>query len=266
MTPPVVPGPCQWDIDVTCVPQWSTYTPTVQTLATSVAVFILDAFTGHQFAQCPVTVRPCGPKCARMNAYQTWPVTLGSGGGSDWMIPFIVDGVWRDCGCGGGCNCSPACSIRLNGPVAEVTQVKVDGAVLTPSAYQLVGTTLARTDGGPCWPSCQDPSVPDTQAGTFSVTYKPGRALPPAGKYAAGLLAGELAKACNGGSCSLPGQLSSLTRQGVQVEMIPPSEVLTAGQTGIHEVDLFIQAVNPKGLRQRSRVFSPDVRDHPVVY
>lgn len=264
---PVVPGPCDWGIDTTCIPGWDGYTNDQRSRAISYATFILDALTGRQFAQCPITVRPCGPSCGLFRGYQTFPVGAPAPGvPGTWMAPYVASGIWRNCTCGGGCDCAPACRIDLGMPVAQIDQVKVDGVVLDPTAYTLVGQWLARTDGGECWPSCQDPSVPDTETGTFSVTYRPGRALPVAGQIAAGALAGEFIKACAGAACGLPAQIASLSRQGVDVEFVDPQTVFTDGRTGIREVDLFISAVNPYSLRGRSRVMSPDLPRHPVVY
>ena len=264
---PVIPGPCDWPLDTSCVPLWGTYTNEQRSRAISWATFILDALTGRQFAQCPVTVRPCGPACGNVLGYQTYPaMSPVSGAPGTWMSPYVLNGVWRNCGCAGGCTCAPACRVDLGRPVTTVTEVKVDGLVLDPSAYTLVGQWLARTDGGECWPSCQDPALPDTEEGTFSVTFSPGRALPVAGQIAAGMLAGEFIKACAGGDCVLPPQIASLTRQGVDVEFVDPATVFEEGRTGIREVDLFVTAVNPAGLRRRARVMSPDVPSHPVRY
>lgn len=264
---PVVPGPCDWAIDVTCIAGWAEFSNEVRSRAISLATFVLDALTGHQFAQCPVTVRPCGPSCGLFTGYQTFPVQAPSSGVPGvWMQPWIANGIWRNCACNGGCDCAPACRIDLGIPVAQIDQVKVDGVVLDPSAYRLVGQWLARTDGGACWPACQDPALPDTAPDTFSVTFRPGRALPVAGQIAAGALAGEFAKACAGNACGLPAQIASLSRQGVDVEFVSPTEALSGGLTGIREVDMFIQAVNPGGLRRRSRVMSPDLPRHPVRY
>ena len=265
---PVVPGPCDWAIDTTCIPGWDGYTNEQRSRAISWATFILDALTGHQFSQCPITVRPCGTGCAGMNfSYTTYPVAAPAQSvPGPWMVPYVVGGQWLNCMCAGGCSCAPACRVDMGRPVAEVSEVKVDGLVLDPSAYTLVGQWLARTDGGECWPSCQDPAVADTEDGTFAVTFRPGRALPVAGQIAAGALAREFLRACAGAECALPAQVASLTRQGVDIEFVDPTEILTEGRTGIREVDLFISAVNPTGMRRRATVMSPDVRPHPVRY
>lgn len=264
---PVAPGPCDWPVDTTCIPDWTSYTNEQRSRAISWATFVLDALTGRQFSQCPVTVRPCGPTCRLQTDYVTFPVGAPSPNvPGPWMTPFIANGTWSNCACSGGCDCAPACRVDLGLPVAEVTEVKVDGLVLDPSAYQLVGQWLARVDSGACWPACQDPSAPDTEEGTFSVTFRPGRALPVAGQIAAGYLAGEFVKACSGIACGLPAQVSSITRQGVDVEFVDPATVFEDGRTGIREVDLFIRAVNPNNLSRRPRVMSPDVKPHPVVY
>lgn len=269
-TPPPPPGPCSWEIDTTCVPEpgWeATYPEPVRNRAVSLATFVLDAFTGHQFSQCPVIVRPCGPTCGLFNGYQTYPVGAPSSNApGPWMTPFTFNGLWRNCACAGGCDCAPACRVSLGAPVAEIVEVKVDGLILDPSAYTLAGGWLVRTDGGECWPACQDLALPDTEEGTFSVEFIPGRRLPEAARIAAGALALEFARACAGAACGLPAQVQSFTRQGVDVEFVDPVDILTDGRTGIREVDLFISAVNPHGMRQRSRVLSPDVKRPAVMY
>lgn len=266
---PVTPGSCDWDINEACLPSdWLTaYTADQRARAISFATFVLDALTGHQFSQCPITVRPCGPGCGLFNGYTTWSVGAPSyGGPGPWMVPYVVNGVWRNCSCAGGCTCLPDCRVDLGVPVAAITEVKVNGLVLDPSAYELQGRFLVRVDGGECWPSCQDTATPDTEDGTFAVSFRPGRNLPEAGRIAAADLAVEFAKACVGGSCALPAQISSLTRQGVDVEFVDPTEVLTEGRTGVRTADLFIASVNPTGMRRRSQVMSPDVRRGPVIF
>lgn len=273
---PVVPaqvipseeGPCNWALDTSCCPDWDTYAPAVQSAATAWATYLLWALTGRQYGACSVSVRPCGKPCAGFSGYQTWPVGPSSGSGSPWMAPFVDNGVWRNCVCSGGCSCRAACEVILQGPVAVIDEVMIDGVVLDPSAYRVDrderGSVLVRVDGE-CWPECQDMDAAPDAAGAFTVTYQQGVLVPRAGQIAAGMLACQFVKACAGGDCVLPQQLQSLTRNGIQVEVLDASADPAAILTGIAEVDRWIRAVNPANLRMRPRVLSSDVRPHRVV-
>lgn len=262
---PPAEGPCSWPVDTTCVADWATFSPDVQAAAVEWSTYVLWALTGRRYGPCQVTVRPCGPRCDGPGGYLTFPVTSGSttSAGMPWMIPWIDNGVWRNCGCGGGCACSATCEVALQGPVAEILEVTVDGAVVPSTAYRLdyVKTipVLVRIDDG-CWPDCQDLDVGLDEVGSFGITYSKGIPVPRAGQLAAGQLAGEFAKACRGSDCQLPQQLASLTRNGIDVQVVDPTQFLENGLTGIANVDLWIRAVNPLRKAQRSRVYSPDMR------
>lgn len=265
VVPPAPPGPCDWPVDTTCVADWDTFDPAVRTNAVTLATFVLDALTGRQFSQCPISYRPCGPKCAGGAGYMVWPVGVAPVATSPgpWMIPFVDAGTWRNCVCPGSCSCAARCEVPFPGPVAEVLEVTVDGLVISPDAYRLDSwrgiPRLVRTDGG-CWPDCQDMDAAPDAEGSFVISYRPGKVLPLAGQIAAGELAGEFAKACVGGECALPQQLSSLSRNGVEVTVSDPTQLADNGLTGLYNVDLFIRAVNPHNLAQRPRVASPDSR------
>lgn len=254
---------CDWPIDTTCCPDWDSYSPEVQAMATTMATEILDALTGRRFAQCEMNYRPCGPKCQTSFGYMTWPVNAPAvGAGIPWMIPYVDSGVWRNCVCSGGCTCRAAHEVPFPGPVVEVTTVTLDGVVLDPSAYRLDYfrgvPVLVRTDGDP-WPDCQDMSLGIGEIGSFNIVYQPGELLPQGGQYAAGLLACDYAKGCTGGDCVLPQQLVSLSRNGVEVQVADPTTLLENGLTGIAQVDQWIRAVNPRAKAQRSRVYSLDL-------
>lgn len=262
---PVAPaGPCDWPLDTTCCPEFSAASAQLQATATAWATQILDALTGHRFAQCEVNYRPCGPKCGGSFGYLTWPVgTSANGAGYPWVIPYIDSGVWRNCLCDGGCSCRARCEVPFPGSVAAITEVKVDGVVIDPSAYRLDSykgvPQLVRIDGD-CWPQCQDVEAGPGEVGSFVITYQPGEPLPLAGRTAAGMLACEFLKACQGAECALPAQLQSLTRNGVQVEIVDPTSLLENGLTGVALVDLWVRSVNPGRKAQRSRVYSSDLR------
>lgn len=261
---PLEEGPCSWAIETACVPDWDTMPPAVKSAATAWATYILWALTGRRYGPCSMTLRPCGPKCTGSFGYLVWPVTSSgvSGAMGPWMIPWIDAGVWRNCGCNGGCSCSAPCEIALPGPVAAINEVRIDGLVLDPTAYRLDSLkgvdVLVRTDGL-CWPECQDLTADIDEVGAFAVTYQRGTLVPRAGQIAAGELAREFAKACQGQDCSLPQQLASLSRNGVEVQVMDPTTLLDQGLTGVASADLWIRAVNPARKAQRSRVYSPDL-------
>lgn len=139
-------------------------------------------------------------------------------------------------------------------------------AVMPPGVYVFEVCYQSRTFGGSglCWPKCQDMSLPLGQVGTFGVTYRRGRPVPTAGSWSAGLLACELAKACGAapGVCDLPANVKSVTREGVAIDFEQVNLAIEGnkGRTGIPEVDLWIQTVNPYGVTGRARAYSPDVK------
>jgi hypothetical protein len=249
-----------WEYDTTCLPSgWAPapgdLTP-AQRSAYDFAVELLGAATLGQFGVCELVARPCTRACAHQLGYSA----LAGG----WFAPYLLDGqVYNGCGCvsPAGCGCGDAAIVRLAGPVAEVVEVKVDGAVLDPSAWYLQGRALARLDGGR-WPLRQDVYAPDTEPGTFSVRYRQGVELPVGGRRALSVLMVELHKArCGDGTCRLPQRVTSIVREGVTYQMLDdPSGLLDAGRTGIADVDMWLASINPTRARTRMRVYSPDVR------
>ena len=267
---PTEEGPCSWTIETACCPEWDTMDPAVQSAAVAYSTYLLWALTGRRYGPCSVILRPCGPRCDTFGGYRTWPVGAPgtSGAGMPWMIPYVDNGIWRNCGCTGGCSCAARCQIQLPGPVAAVDEVKVDGLVLDPAAYRLDIVdglaVLVRTDGD-CFPDCQDMNLDDDQPGTFSVTYQKGVAVPRAGQIAAGKLVCEFAKSCAGADCALPQEIQSLTRNGVEVQVVDPAALPENILTGIAEVDRWVRAVNPSGLASPPRVRSLDLPSRRFV-
>lgn len=264
LDPTPAPGPCDWQIDTTCCPDWATFTPTVQANSIAWASQILDALTGRRFSRCAVNYRPCGPRCMTGFGYLAWPVgsPASGGGGLPWMTPYVDAGIWRNCGCAGGCSCKASQEIPFPSSVAQVIEVKIDGLTLDPSSFRIDSyrgvPTLVRTDGQP-WPQCQDMDADMDEIGAFVITYRPGDSLPLAGRMAAGELACEFAKACMGADCQLPQQLASLSRNGIEVQVADPTALLDQGLTGIANVDLWVKTVNPARRPQRSRIYSGDI-------
>lgn len=248
--------PCEgWTPATDTCQSWGGYSQAVKDYATALATLVLWAATGRRYGRCLITVRPCGPSNPAL--YRTYPVQ----GGGFWTLlgvpgggvigPVSVDGC-----CAGACGCSPS-EIILPGPASEVVEVQVDGAVVNTSDYRLDGDRLVRIGGS--WPVWQDLGAAAGAAGTWSVEYRRGREVPPALQNAMGLFACEIAKARSGGSCALPARITSVSRQGVDVQLLSVEDFLDKGLTGYEQVDMVIRALNPGGLHAAPRVLSLDV-------
>lgn len=258
-------GPCNWVINFNdCCDCWDTLDPAAQQRALNYATTVLWAATGKQYGDCPQTVRPCGRYCNGSTLGYFW----NDGLFSPWL-PYIFNGQWRNCwcGCGSGsgpgcCSCEPSQQVYLPGPVASVTQVVQDGVVVDPSLWRVDDAKwLVRTTGE--WPQCQNYNV-DAGVGLFNentllVSYTRGEPVPDPLLDAAATLACEFAKACAGQQCRLPGRLSTVARQGVQLTFQNIDELISNMFTGIPEVDQIIKAYNPAGLPRPMRLFSPDL-------
>jgi hypothetical protein len=244
-------GPCDWIIDPVCGAEyWATLSPALQTAATDYAVWTLWASTGRRYGVCEQLVRPCVAQCCGPDLWG-WSWYEG-----EWY-PYIHNGEWFNCGCLDLCTCSATNEIRLPGPVAGITEILVDGVVLAPGNYRVDnGNILIRLDGEP-WPA-QDLDV-DSGVGYFLVTYDRGIVVPAPLSVAAGTLAIEFAKACQGQDCRLPGRATNISRSGVQITLQNVDQLLENGFTGIDEVDTIIRALNPHRLTHRMRVYTPDL-------
>lgn len=249
----VVPdyGGCVWPLDPACLStEWDEMDPAVQNRAAALASSTLVRLTGGRVSNCPVTVRPV-PRQNR--CYLPPPDVIGWGFG--YPMPYTVGGQWFNCvPCG-----SDDCSISLPAPVSRVDEVKVDGSVLDPSDYEVVGNKLFWMGEGACpFPRSQNVTTPDTEEGTMSVTYLNAYPVDSLGAYAAGVLAMEYARACGGasGQCRLPKGVTTIVKQGVTMTI--NSGAFPDGLTGIREVDTYIAMWNPRG-SEPSRVWSPDI-------
>jgi hypothetical protein len=176
------------------------------------------------------------------------------------LRPFTRGGFWYNAPCGCGtkdCSCTEICEIAMPGLVAAVHSVWEHGVELPHSAYRIDNGRLLVRQDGLCWPECQDMTKDWDHPDAFTVIYTPGIKPGNAGEWAAGVLAYEFAKACNGDKCRLPSSVSSLSRQGVSMDF--SQGMFPDGNTGIREVDAYILSINPNHLTQPPRVWSPDV-------
>jgi hypothetical protein len=247
--------PCGWELDTACCPDWAEAPADRREFVTRVAVELVWRLSGRRFGLCPITVRPCRRRCERPEL-SGWPPVPGS------FWPVLTGGEWVNMTCGRcrqDCSCTELCEVELPGPVDSVTSVQVDDVTLPASAYRVHDhRRLVRVDGG-CWPDCQDFTAAPGTDGAFAVTYVQGIPVPPGGRYAAGAYACQLLAACTGGECQLPARVTNIVRQGVSMTLLDPMEFLDKGRTGVAVTDTWLMSVNPYGLREPSRVYSPDV-------
>lgn len=269
--------PCDWpllhcgEVGGICT-SLSALDPTTAAGIEQAATAYLWNWTRRQFGTCPVTIRPCREQCVN-----GWTTYRGRGGPSTnlpwyegWgpLNPALIGGQWYNLGCGGSCNSDPcSCSyvptVELAGPVASVSEVRLNGVVLTPTAYRVDNFRfLVRTDGGD-WPVCQNmTSDPETDDDTFEVTYNIGVEVPAGGQLAAGILACQMAKAaCGSAQCQLPQRLQTVTRQGVQSMLLDSySTLYEFGTTGLWLVDNWVASIMASNRQTGMRVASPDRR------
>ena len=223
----------------------------------------LASLTAYRIGTCPITVRPCSARCTPRGSFLTAPAGRGGGfplariGGS--FSPTLSGGRWYNacpCPTSDACSCSALSEIILPGPVGRIVSVVQDGITVDRSAYRVDnGNRLVRTDGT-SWPACQDMSTNDGE-GTLLVTYYRGAAPNLMTMAAAGALAVEFYKGCNGEECRLPGNVISVNRGGESYDLEPMS--FKEGETGIPEVDAVIRIYNPHGLKAEPFVVSPDL-------
>lgn len=250
----------------TCAPWPATYCTTLTGLSPSVtgtylqaATDILYRLSGQQFGICTFTFRPCRHDCYGNG----WPFDAGNWWqwGGLYPRPVLFGGTWFNltCGsCSGTCSCGPLEEAWLPGPVAAVLEVKVNGVVLSPTAYRIDDfRKLVRTDGGR-WPVCQNLTAADTESGTWSVTVQIGQQVPTIGQLAVGELYNEIAKACTGQTCLLPASATVVTRQGVTIDLYSLTDLLKEGLLGLRFCDMFIASVNPNRLHTPPMVYDVD--------
>lgn len=234
------------------------------------AVDFLWLWSGRRFGACPVVVRPCRDTCANYyTTYRGWgglnrnlPYYEGFPGP---LNPALIMGQWFNLGCGGCgddvCSCSYVPTVTLRGPVSAVTEVLIDGEVLPQTSYRVDNFQhLVRTDGGD-WPACQNQTAAPTEDNTFQVTYLMGTEVPAGGQLAASILACETAKLlCGDTTCQLPTNVSSVSRQGVTINVESVySNMYATGTTGLFLVDRWLSSIMAADRMAPLRVASPDV-------
>lgn len=257
-TPSTYFGPCldDWDPIYCCV---------IPTGAAAVTGSLLQAATedlwkasGMQYGLCSTTMRPCRDECYSTSS--GWPfVDWWRWDGGMWPRPLLYAGQWFNIvcgGCPGSCSCTALSTFKVPGPIHSITEIKIGGVVMPTGSYKVFDNyKVVRTDGA-FWPACQDLTLPDTEANTWSITFTQGQEVPELGKIALGQLLCEYAKAfCAGGDCALPANIQSLIRQGVSITLNPDQDWIER----LGFVSRFIKYANPHGLDAPPGVFNIDL-------
>lgn len=249
--------------------------PSIFDQAAEVATDLLFQLSLRRFPGiCERTVRPCRTTCAcpwqvLSRGYVVW----------NWNLynPLYGWGAW---GWGGGCDgddcgCTPLSRVLLAGYVQSIEEVLIDGEVVDPATYRIDNHRwLSRTRETPddpitLWPGCQDKTLPETEHGTWAVTYSYGHDVPVSGVAAATQLACEIYKSCTNQPCALPRNTSRVTRQGLTVERPffqsfsfekGGRSIPRGWNTGLPAVDSFLSAYNPTGLQREPIIWTPTHR------
>lgn len=263
--------PCSWDVDTSCCDDWDSYDPSLQQAAAEYGALMVWASTGRRFGACTRTVRPCRRDCEDCGGAAGWYYSDGT------FMPYLLNGVWRNCWCGtgSGCmSCRPTCQIWLTPPVSGIVEVRFSGSgVVDPATYRVddwqwlvrQGPAVSGSGVTDCWPIHNDFNVPVTGSlapvddSAWEVTYLWGMPVPGILQRAAGELACEWAKNCLGQACRLPQRVTSISRQGVTVSLADVDQLLENGLTGLTTVDNVIRAFNPYRLVSRMKIASPDL-------
>lgn len=140
--------------------------------------------------------------------------------------------------------------LRLRGnPIVSVSSVTTAAGALPSADYQVANrSVLYRTNRTP-W---------NFDSGV-TVTYIYGQNPPPLGRLAAIKLGNELVlSVTDPDACSLPANVTNVTRLGLSFALSNTAALAALRQTGIFEVDLFVAVSNPSGALKRPRIFSPD--------
>ncbi|URC17643.1 head-to-tail adaptor [Gordonia phage Tardus] len=234
---------------------WDALTADERTQAQNWATEILWALSGRVFGTRLVTVRPSHRPPRRGSTYDG---TLSPGRHGVYAASGLLIGstaqVLTQCSCiVDDCRHQTAADLALPGPVAEVVEIRIDGAVVPDTTYRIRNHRWVRRTDGRAWPMRQNLNAADNEVGAFAVTYRQGIDAPEAAQYAAGIMAVEYIKSRRGQKCRLPRGVTEANRNGLQVT-IDPRAYFAEGMTGIEDVDQWLLAVNPHRLSQTSEV------------
>lgn len=236
---------CTWEADPGCLgSEWADLSPEDKERSLMLATSSLQMLTSYRVGTCPITIRPCPPvpRC-----------------GCGWN-PHIRNGRWYN-DCPHAYACRPLSEINIPGPVGYIESMMINGAPvdLWNGDWRLDNGHLLvwQGEGTSPVPEGQNLDRPDTDEGTWSITYSRSYPVAEDGRIAVAYLAAEFAKAClPSKKCKLPRGVTSVVRNGVSFTV--EAGLFPGGLTGIDIVDQYILKWVPAGSPLRSAtVFNP---------
>lgn len=240
---------CVWEPDTACLTkEFEDLDIQERDRALMLATSSLQALTLYRVGTCPETIRPSAPVVRPCGCWN----------------PMNWGGVWLNQGCRHDARVSQVranSEIRLPGPVGYIDSIKVNGEELDLDSGDIRldnGYILVWQGDGPSpFLETQDLNKPDTEPGTWSITYSRSHPVGPDGALAVAYLAMEFAKACKPkGKCSLPKGVQTVARNGVSFTI--EAGLFPGGLTGIEIVDAFILKWYPAGSpRRTAQVIDP---------
>lgn len=249
-----------WTPDFTGIQaKWDAITDTaIKERSLVLATAALQMLTNNRVGTPPITIRPCPED--RLCAHDWEPYRMFSDenvvlNGGRWLNP---------CGCRTARWCAPLNEIDIPGPVGFIDRLKVDGAevdITTPEWRLDNGHLLVWQGTGPSpIPRTQDLNKPDTEVGTWSLTYSNSYPVSAAGRIAVAWLALEFTAAFKPtGKCALPRGVTNVVRSGVSFTI--EAGMFPNGLTGIDAADSYILSWTPPGSPTRTAtVFDPRKR------
>lgn len=244
-------GFCGWPVTIAAEHQdrWDAADPAERDHAAAIAGRVLWTLTGQVFGVCSETVRPCFEPQQSGSLYRGF-----------WPGASVVPGATGPCGCSSECREVGYDRVALPGPIAAVDEILIDGITIDPATYRVQNRRWVHRVDGKWWPTHQDLHAPDDGVGAFTIHYQRGIELSDEAKIAAGALAVEFLAGMTGGPCKLPTGATSVSRQGISIDLADVRQAFTEGVTGLELVDLWIMSVNPQRSKRPARVTSPDRR------
>ena len=144
--------------------------------------------------------------------------------------------------------------------VVSISTVDTDGtATPTDRAWQLIGNTVHFMDRQRGTVFYRDFGACGPEQTTYRLAYEFGSTLSRSARSAVLAYAHQLWLAEHDhDECGLPERTTSITREGIGIELMTPQDFLDKGRVGLPHIDTWLAQVNSKRALRPSAVYTPD--------